>query len=227
MTAQGYFISGTDTGCGKTLVTLGLMQRLQQEGLATLGMKPVASGCERQTEGLRNDDALQIQHQGSRPLTYAQINPYAFEPPIAPHLAAAAAGITIDIDRIRTAYARIAAQADRVLVEGVGGWQVPLSADRMLEALVQALELPVILVVDLRLGCINHALLTRDAIHAAGCRLAGWVANRVDPEMLEPTANLDSLVARIDAPLLGVVPHITRPDAHNTAAVLDITRLRE
>ncbi|MCB1760358.1 MAG: dethiobiotin synthase [Gammaproteobacteria bacterium] len=218
---SGYFITGTDTGCGKTLVTLGLMWRLQASGYSVLGMKPVASGCERRAEGLRNEDALRIQRQGSRRLPYEEINPFAFEPPIAPHLAAADAGVGIDIASIGAGYRRLAEQADRVLVEGVGGWHVPLSERQMLQQLVVALNLPVILVVGLRLGCINHALLTCDAIVAAGCQLAGWVANRTDPQMTAVEGNLQTLRDRIGAPLLGVVPYMLEPDIRRLAVALD------
>lgn len=222
---KGFFITGTDTGCGKTLVTLGLMRALQERGRSVLGMKPIASGCAQEPEGLRNEDALLIQRQGSWPISYEQVNPFAFAPPIAPHLAAAAVGVDIAIDAIDAGYRQLAAQADSVLVEGVGGWHVPLSQGKMLEALVQRLDLPVILVVGLRLGCINHALLTRDAILASGCELAGWVANRIDPQMQVADANLETLCSHIAAPLLGVVPFMQQPEVRRLAEAIDPSRL--
>ena len=218
----GYFITGTDTDCGKTVVTLGLMQCLQSAGLSVVGMKPVASGARQSAAGLRNSDALQIQQQGSVRADYAWINPYAFEPAIAPHLAAHRCGQEIDIRVIRQNYLKLVQLADRVLVEGVGGWQVPLSARCMLADLASMLALPVIMVVGMRLGCINHSLLTRDAIDASGCGLVGWVANTVDPEMAEFEGNLQTLEKLLAAPLLGVVPYLANPTAHQVASYLNL-----
>lgn len=204
---NGYFITGTDTGCGKTEVTLLLMRRLQQRGLRVQGMKPVASGGVRTAEGLRNEDALRIQAQGSDLLPYEQINPYCYEPPIAPHLAAAQAGAPIRPEPVVDAYERIAEQADRVLVEGVGGWCVPLGDDLMLADLAGALRLPVILVAGLRLGCLNHALLSAEAILNSGCELAGWVANVVDSQMPFQAENIATLERLIPAPRLASAPY--------------------
>lgn len=205
--ARGYFITGTDTEVGKTWCTVGLMAALQQQGKTVVAMKPVASGCERTAEGLRNDDALRLQAQASIELPYESANPYAFEPAIAPHLAAAQNGITIRLDAIVDAFQRLQGKADVTLVEGVGGWQVPLNETENVADLAHALGLPVILVVGLRLGCINHALLTAESIRASGCTLAGWIANGVDPAMAEQQNNIASIQQRIAAPLLGVVPY--------------------
>lgn len=213
----GYFITGTDTDCGKTVITLGLMQHLQSEGFSVVGMKPVASGSEWTTAGLRNGDATQIQKQGSTQLEYGWINPYAFEPAIAPHLAAQQCGQEIDIQLIKEHYLKLAQTADKVLVEGVGGWLVPLSDSCLLPDLAVALALPVVMVVGMRLGCINHSLLTQDTIAASGCRLAGWVANTVEPEMAEFEANLQTLRHRLAAPLFGVVPYLDNADPHAVA----------
>jgi dethiobiotin synthetase len=172
---SGVFITGTDTDCGKTAISLGLMAALQSRGLHVLGMKPVASGCALEPSGLRNADALRLLEQGSSREHYDWINPYAFGPPIAPHLAAAEAGIEISLTRIVTAYLALEARADWVVVEGVGGWRVPLGPDLSLSDLPSALELPVILVVGLRLGCINHALLTAESIQISDARLIGWI----------------------------------------------------
>ncbi len=219
MTA-GYFITGTDTECGKTLVTLGLMQRYRASGYRVAGMKPVASGSRHTAQGLRNEDAVSIQHQASDAIDYRLINPYAFEPAIAPHLAASAAGIRLEMDVIADCYRQLAEASDRVLVEGVGGWRVPLGTDWGVAELARKLDLPVILVVGIRLGCINHGLLSVESILGSGCRLAGWVANRVDPEMLEPEGSIETLSRLIGAPLLGEVPYLDNPSPGDVAARL-------
>jgi dethiobiotin synthetase len=208
---HGFFVTGTDTDCGKTEVTLGLMAALKQRGLTVIGMKPIASGCERTSSGLRNSDAMRLRAEGSIEAPYSLVNPYAFEPPIAPHIAAGEAGIEISLATIEQAYGMLACEADRVIVEGVGGWRVPLGPTLFVSDIPQALELPVILVVGLKLGCINHALLTSDAIRTAGGRLVGWIGNRIDPEMAYPDANLATLAALIEAPCLGVVPWLAQP----------------
>ena len=204
---SGYFITGTDTGVGKTVVTLGLMQYLQAQGLSVVAMKPVASGCERTAAGLRNADALQLQQQASVPLDYALVNPYAFEPAIAPHIAAGQAGVVIDSAGILSAYQALARHADCVLVEGVGGWQVPLTAaGETLADLARALGLEVVMVVAIRLGCLNHALLTAESIAASGCVLRGWVANQVPPRAAFAQENITTLKSMLSSPLLGVLP---------------------
>ncbi|WP_275098350.1 dethiobiotin synthase [Sedimenticola hydrogenitrophicus] len=219
---SGYFITGTDTDCGKTVVTLGLMRLLQSQGHQVLGMKPVAAGSVQTADGLRNDDALRLQAQASRPAAYERVNPYCFNPPIAPHLAAAQAACEIDFARITACFEQLAEGADRVLVEGAGGWCVPLGADRTLADLAVSLGLPVILVVGLRLGCINHALLSAEAIRASGLPLAGWIGNQVDPAMREREANIATLQQWLDAPCLGVIPHLADPSA---GAVSEFLRL--
>jgi dethiobiotin synthetase len=220
--SQGFFITGTDTGCGKTAITLGLMQRLQQEGETVLGMKPIASGAEMTPSGLRNEDALSIQAQGSIELPYEQVNPFAYAPPIAPHLAADAAEEPIDIEGIAGIYHQLSEQADVTLVEGVGGWSVPLSDSKSLGDLACRLDLPVILVVGLRLGCINHALMTEVCIGLSGCRLAGWVSNLVEPDMAAQAGNLETLRTRLSAPCLGVVPWLDDPSPDLVSPYLKI-----
>ncbi len=222
---DGLFITGTDTGCGKTEVTLGLMQALQWRGEQIVGMKPVASGAAESSAGLRNDDALRIQAQCSTQLPYEWINPFTYKPPIAPHLAAEAAGRPIDLQRIRNGYTRLTERADRVLVEGVGGWLVPLSAESTVADLALALQLPVLLVVGLRLGCINHALLTEASIRQSGARLLGWVANQVEPEMAAREDNLETLKACLSAPCLGQVPWLPQPTPAAIGKYLDISNL--
>ncbi len=220
---QGIFITGTDTGCGKTEITLGLMQALQQRGERVLGMKPVASGAARTHQGLRNEDALRIQTQCSSELAYELVNPFAYEPPVAPHLAAQAAGRPIVLSAIAEVYRRLIGMADRVVVEGVGGWSVPLDGETATVAdLALCLDLPVILVVGLRLGCINHALLTEAAIRQSGARLLGWVANQVDPRMASLEGNLQTLRERLPAPCLGMVPWLSDASPLTVSGYLDI-----
>jgi len=211
--ARGYFVTGTDTGIGKTWASVALLAALNARGARAVGMKPVASGCEPDAHGrLVNDDALALQ-AASRPRPdYATCNPYALREAIAPHLAAARSGIEIQIAPIRAAYDALAAQATHVVVEGAGGWHVPLSATLMLSALPRALgspdlALPVVLVVGVRLGCISHASLSARAIVAEGFALAGWIGNRIDPAMPCVDDNIATLRAMIDAPCLGVLPH--------------------
>jgi len=217
----GYFVTGTDTGVGKTRVTLGLMRHLQERGRQVVAMKPVASGCRHTAQGLRNADALLLQQQGSQPLEYHEVNPYAFEPAIAPHLAAAAAGVRIELDAIRTGFDRLAAQTDQVCVEGVGGWLVPLNEAQTAADLAVELGLGVILVVAIRLGCLNHALLTQAAIAGAGLHLSGWVANQPSPGCERAGDIIGALRSRLAAPLLGAVPFLPGCSAADVAACLD------
>ncbi|MTW21537.1 dethiobiotin synthase [Allochromatium palmeri] len=221
---SGFFITGTDTGCGKTEITLGLMAALQAGGQRVLGMKPVASGCDQHPEGLRNADAERIQAQGTFTVTYALVNPYAFAQPIAPHVAAEQAGVSIELDCIRAAHTELTQQADWVLVEGVGGWRVPLGPECFVGDIPRTLGLPVILVVGLKLGCLNHAILTAESIQSSGLELAGWIANQVDPDMLALEANLETLRRLIQAPCLGVVPWMAEPDPGAIAACLPLDR---
>lgn len=205
---SGYFIAGTDTGIGKTLVAAAIVSSLAGRGVQVAGMKPVASGCRQTTTGLRNDDAEQLNAAASVQLDYRLVNPYAFEPAIAPHLAAAEAGVTIELETILDCFESITRQVDSVVVEGVGGWRVPLGRVITTEHMAKAINLPVILVVGMRLGCINHALLSVEAINSSGMTLAGWVANQVEPEMPYLEKNIEALQNRIAAPLLGSVPYM-------------------
>jgi dethiobiotin synthetase len=209
---RGVFVAGTDTGIGKTVASAALLAAVNADGHRAVGMKPVASGCTPATAGLRNDDAvLLIAHSAGHP-DYALVNPYALSEPIAPHLASRSAGIEIRLDPIVAAFAALCTNYDFVIVEGVGGWAVPLSAALMQADLVRALDLPVVLVVGLRLGCINHALLSARAIAADGCRLLGWIGNRIDPAMARADENIATLRERLPAPCLGALPHSDVPD---------------
>jgi dethiobiotin synthetase len=222
---HGLFVTGTDTGIGKTVIARALLHGYAEMGLSTAAMKPVASGCERTAEGLRNEDALALMQTATTHLRYEDVNPYAFEPPIAPHIAAREAGVEIDFDRIAAHYRRIATFPDLTVVEGVGGWLVPLSGWDTVGDLAAQLELDVVLVVGLRLGCINHALLSAEAIHGRGCNLVGWIANQVDPAMERVQENIDTLVAQIAAPLLGAVPYMERPDAEQVLGSIELPQV--
>jgi len=222
---SGVFITGTDTDCGKTTISLGLMAAWQARGLRVLGMKPVATGCDPSPAGLRNRDALRLQAQGSSDAPYPLINPYAFAPPIAPQLAADRAGVAIAPGPIADAYRALAATADRVVVEGVGGWRVPLGPGLWLGDLARLLELPVILVVGLKLGCLNHALLSAESIRAQGHRLAGWIGNGIDPGLSARDENIATLAALIEAPCLGIVPWLHQPAAATLAGMLRLESL--
>ncbi|PXX97438.1 dethiobiotin synthase [Halomonas sp. LBP4] len=208
-----YFVTGTDTDAGKTLVTAGLLALARRRGLTTLGLKPIASGCERTAAGLRNADALALQAQSAPTQPYAAINPFAFAPAIAPHLAARRAGVSLGLDDLITPLRpMLALERGLTLVEGAGGWRVPLNDHEDLAGLAGRLGLPVILVVGLKLGCLSHARLTAEAIVADGLPLAGWVGNLLDPAFAEDPplyeANLATLMHRLPGPCLGVIPRL-------------------
>ncbi len=227
MTPAGFFVTGTDTGVGKTEVTAALMHGLRQQGVRVGAMKPIASGCDRQGEQLRNADALRLQTLCSdQTLGYERINPYAYEPGIAPHIAARDRGEEISIAELRERFRALAKDADCVLVEGVGGFEVPLGEVETTADLARELDLPVILVVGMRLGCLNHALLTYAAIARVGLPCAGWVANCVDPDMARVQENVDTLRLRFAAPLLGVVPWLPTADSETVVPFLDIAALQ-
>ncbi|MGH8226081.1 MAG: dethiobiotin synthase [Gammaproteobacteria bacterium] len=219
---KGFFVTGTDTEVGKTVVAAGLVHALAARGLRVAGMKPVASGGRETPAGLRNEDAEMLIAAANVAGDYAEINPYCFAPPIAPHIAAAEAGITIEADRILAAAKTLASRSDALVVEGVGGWRVPLAPDFDVAALAAALGLPVILVVGMRLGCLNHALLTAESIRASGCTFAGWVANEVDPAMERREENFVTLKAALAAPCLGRIPHLDNPTPAAVAAQLHL-----
>lgn len=201
---SGLFITGTDTDCGKTFVSCAMLRQLRRQGVDAVGMKPVASGALSTPAGLRNADAEALIEAAGSVVPYGMINPYVFEPAIAPHLAAAQAGVTIDGRVILDAYGQLKARHAMVLVEGVGGWRVPLAEGLDVAGLSLAMQLPVVLVVGMRLGCINHALLTAESILACGAQLAGWVANQVDPDMACFDENLHTLRQKLPSSCLGV-----------------------
>ena len=201
------FIAGTDTGIGKTHAACTLLHALRAAGYSACGMKPVASGCFETPEGLRNDDALALQAASSTMPPYALINPIALRDPLSPHLAAAHAGVEIALAPLRAAFDQLSGTHQKVVVEGVGGWLVPLAPGLLAADIAKQWRLPVILVVGLRLGCLSHALLTARTIEADGCRLLGWIGNGIDPAMGALDENLATLRELLPAPCLGVLPH--------------------
>ena len=222
-----YFVTGTDTDAGKTLVTCGLLEAARKQRLNAFGLKPVAAGCESTAEGLRNDDALKLMAAANIELPYEQVNPIALEPPIAPHIAAKEAGVRMTADRL-AGYCRgaLMKKNDLVFIEGAGGWRVPLNDREYFSALPKIMNTPVILVVGMKLGCINHTVLTAEAILRDGLRLAGWVASKVDPEMSCFEENIQTLKDRMPAPCLGIIPRLgVENKAVAAAEYLDINRL--
>ncbi|MDU4252026.1 dethiobiotin synthase [Pseudomonas sp.] len=221
--SHAYFVTGTDTEIGKTTIACGLLHAARLAGLSTAAAKPVASGCERSPEGLRNSDALALLGECSVPLVYEQVNPFAFEPAIAPHLAAREQGVKLAVDALAGPVRSVLALgADFTLVEGAGGWRVPLAGEENLSDLAIALQLPVILVVGVRLGCINHAVLSAEAIQRDGLVLAGWVANIVDAQTSRLEENLATLAERLPAPCVGRVPRLAQATPAAVAAHLDL-----
>jgi dethiobiotin synthetase len=212
MENRGYFVTGTDTEIGKTTVSALLIRALARRGLRVAGMKPVASGAVETPEGLRNDDVLALTHSANLDCAYDDVNPYAFAPPIAPHLAAAEAGIAIEPARIEAAYRRLCSAADCVVVEGVGGWRVPLAPGFGVADLAKLVHLPVILVVGLRLGCLNHAQLTAEAIAHDGLNCVGWVANELPAGMDRQEDNVATLQSLLPMPLIARVPVLANVD---------------
>lgn len=206
---KGILITGTDTGVGKTLVAQVIVHILRQQYEKVGVMKPVASGADFINGLLQNEDAIRLQKATNISLPYALINPYCFAPAIAPHIAAELEGVEIDIKHIQTCYENISRQVDVVVVEGAGGWHTPLGDKTSYETLGQILSIPVVLVIGLRLGCLNHALLTMSAMHRSGVSILGWVGNVIDPEFQYMDKNIQTLKKRISAPCLGVIPFQT------------------
>ena len=202
---NGVFVTGTDTEIGKTFVSTALAAAARKTGLKVGVMKPVASGAQRTPGGLRNEDALALMTAAGE-TDYSIVNPYCFEPPISPHLAAADSGVRIDVSRIAELVRARATECDLLVVEGAGGWRAPLSPDRSMADLAVALELPVVLVVGLRLGCLNHATLSAEAIRGSGLPFAGWIGNRIDPAMSRWEDNVSTLGSLLGAPPLAVFP---------------------
>ena len=222
---HGCFVTGTDTGVGKTRVAAAILHRLANSGVLAAGFKPVAAGCRRVGAALINDDVRELSAASGVALTHDEVGPYCFEAACAPHIAAELEGRTIDFDTLVVAAHALARRTDALVVEGAGGFCVPLGDTHTLADLAAELALPVVLVVGLRLGCLNHALLTAEAIRARGLRLAGWVANCVDPGMSRIDANVAALRQRLSdrwqVPFLGMIPWLAEPDPATVAAHLD------
>ncbi len=218
---KGFFVTGTDTGIGKTTVSCALLHAFAAQGKKAVGMKPIAAGSE---NGQWHDVELLIAASNIRTAREC-VNPYAFDPPVSPHLAAQQTGVEIDLAVIRRAYQELSTTADIVIVEGAGGFLAPVNRHQTGADLASTLNLPVILVVGMRLGCLNHALLTAQAVRSAGLTLAGWVANCIDPQMLALMENIATLEQRLDSPLLGVVPFNLEVDGQKSKRMLDVVML--
>ncbi len=222
---HGFFVTGTDTGVGKTLVACALLKALAMRGLRAVGMKPVAAGARPAVNGLTNDDVEDLIAAGNVIAPREYVNPYCFLPAIAPHIAAAKAGVEIEPDRIRRGFDALRALADVVIVEGAGGFRVPLGRTADTAQLAALLALPVVLVVGMRLGCLNHALLTAEAVAARGLKLAGWIANHIDPQMDAADDNVRALEALVAAPLLARIAFAANPEPAAVAGRLDVAKL--
>jgi dethiobiotin synthetase len=219
------FVTGTDTGVGKTRVAGALCRGLAARGTRVAAMKPVASGCTPTREGLRNDDALALLAAMNVRARYSDVNPYAFAPAIAPHIAAREAGVDIDFAVLDRAYERLRMQSQALIVEGAGGWLAPLDSSRAFADLAVHWHMDVVLVVGMRLGCLNHALLTVESIERRGLRLRGWVANSIDPRVERLTENISSLESRISAPCLGIFSFEPQADPETLAQALAVDAL--
>jgi len=206
-----FFVTGIDTGIGKTQALLALMCALQNKGFSVSGMKPVASGASSKQGQLRNEDAVLIQGQCSQPLEYCQINPYPLTAPVSPHFAAELDDTSISLDLINRCARQIQEKSEYLFIEGIGGWRVPWGEDLEAKHLAKRLNIPVILVVGLKSGCINHALLTREAIQYDGIGLTGWIANHIDPAYQSSGETIDFLCAGLSVPLIGVIPYMDKP----------------
>ena len=228
LSSRHFFITGTDTDVGKTLIGCGLLVAAANKGLRTLAVKPIAAGADSTPEGLRNQDAVMLMEAMTEKMSYQQVNPVLLEPPIAPHIAAEQVGRRVSVAQLAgLCRGAMMQSADFVLIEGAGGWRVPLNGRELLSGLAVELQAPVVLVVGMKLGCISHALLTADAIKADGLRLAGWVANRIDPDMSCFEENVSTLKALLPAPCLGVVPYLESDERgfNKVAEFLDVSIL--
>lgn len=224
MSKNTFFVTGTDTDVGKTQIAAGLLHLANAQGISTIGLKPVSAGCEKTEGGLRNPDALLLQSVSSVKLPYEQINPVALIEPVSPHIAAQKEKRTLSADRLAGFCRSSFRMADFTLIEGAGGWRVPINSSETMADLVRVLQAPVILVVGMRLGCLNHALLTLEAIRQDGLPLVAWVANSVDANMRALNENIHTLQQRIPAPCLGVVPFMDQPTPEKIAQYLLLPR---
>jgi len=222
---KGFFVTGTDTGVGKTWISAALVHALADRGQRVAGLKPLACGAHQSEHGWRHPDAELLMRYNSVPLPYETVNPFLLREPIAPHIAAARRGLRLSAAALHEACTTLEAPLDTLVIEGVGGWEVPLNGEETTAQLARLLGLPVILVVGMRLGCLNHALLTAAAIAQHRLALAGWIANVIDPGMAALPENIAALEARLPAPRLGTVPHLQAFDAARIAALLTLAPL--
>ncbi|GAB2663786.1 dethiobiotin synthase [Vibrio panuliri] len=222
---DAFFIAGTDTDVGKTVASKAILNALKEKGLNTIGYKPVAAGSEKTEQGMRNSDALYLQGAATVEVAYEDVNPYALELPASPHIAAKRENVEIDYDVLSNKLTQHKANADIVLVEGAGGWRVPVSDSDCLSTWVQREKLPVVLVVGIKLGCLSHALLTLDAIKADGLDVVGWVANRINPGTEHYAEIIDMLEQKIDAPKIGEIPYVPSVKRKELAKYIDVTPL--
>ena len=222
---KGIFVTGTDTGVGKTLCAAGILALYRQQGFSTIAMKPVASGCEQTQDGLRNEDALLLMQHMTEAADYNEVNPYAFLPPMAPHLAAAKNNQQIESEALHAQAEALARRADRIVIEGAGGWLAPLNEQQTFADLAIQFDLPVVLVVGIRLGCLNHALLTIENMLHRHVKVAGWIANtglENTEDCIDIDENINTLKTRIAAPLLGKIPHINDQNILSIASYLTL-----
>ncbi len=226
MPKKWLFITGTDTDVGKTVIATGFLAAANQAGLRTAAIKPISAGCELTEQGMTNADALQLQAAASHALPYQQVNPVALEPAIAPHIAASEAGKRLTASRL-TGFCRGLSllPVDLVVIEGAGGWRVPINERETLANVACELNCAVIVVVGMRLGCLNHTLLTVEAIRRDGLKIAGWVANIIDPDMPRLNENIDTLKQRIAEPCLGIVPRLDDLSPQQVASYLTVPEL--
>ncbi|WP_194435324.1 dethiobiotin synthase [Vibrio fluminensis] len=222
---DAFFIAGTDTDVGKTVASKAILNALKERGLNTIGYKPVAAGSEKTEQGMRNSDALYLQAAATVEVAYDDVNPYALELPASPHIAAKREDVVIDYDVLSDKLSQHKQNSDIVLVEGAGGWRVPVSDTDCLSSWVQREDLPVVLVVGIKLGCLSHALLTLDAIKADGLKVAGWVANRINPGTEHYAEIIEMLEQKIDAPKIGEIPYVPSVKRKELAKYIDVTPL--
>lgn len=222
---DAFFIAGTDTDVGKTVASKAILNALAEKGLTTIGYKPVAAGSDKTEHGLRNSDALYLQNAATEDVAYDDVNPYALELPASPHIAAKREGIEIDYSVLSNKLEQHKSNSDIVLVEGAGGWRVPVSDTDCLSTWVQQEKLPVVLVVGIKLGCLSHAMLTLDAIKADGLNVAGWVANRVNPGTEHYAEIIKMLEEKVDAPKIGEIPYVPAVKRKDLAKYIDVTPL--
>lgn len=221
--SKGVFITGTDTGVGKTRFTLTLMEALKNQGQQVSGMKPVACGAELKNGKLINEDAELIMQFCSKPTDYELVNPAVFELAVAPHIASSKKNEKIDLNQIIDCYRRLAFNCETVIVEGVGGWRVPISNKKSLVDLVRILDLPVILVVGIKLGCINHATLSAEAIRADGLILKGWVSNQLDKDYLFPEETIEALNRTLACPHIANLPYMENFEPDKILESIDLS----